>query len=181
MKIPQTYAEYTQLYDIWPDLARYRVIIMPVRAGMNRRTGKILIGWDHVVQSIQTIFQTRYHERVLRRWVGSFVPHLLGESAIRPVITRFFWAIASCIELWEPNYRVSRVRVEMRAELRSGEKYMEEAQEHLMTSAEELRTGKLTSSIEGVYRPRAHLGDTTPEARRQIGWLQRGQNMWEPI
>ena len=180
MKIPKTYEEYTQLYDIWPDLARYRVIIMPVRAGMNRRTGKILIGWDHVVQSIQTIFQTRYHERVLRRWVGSFVPHILGESAVPPVITRFFWAIASCIELWEPNYRVSRVRVETRASARRpGEGTSPET--HMLTSAEELRTGRLTSSLEGVYRPRAHLDDPTPEARRQIGWLQRGQNMWEPI
>ena len=167
MKIPKTYAEYTQLYDIWPDLARYRVIIMPVRAGMNRRTGKILIGWDHVVQSIQTIFLTRYHERVLRRWVGSFVPHILGESAVPPVITRFFWAIASCIELWEPNYRISRVRVETRPD------------NSLLTSAEELRTGLLQTQIEGAYRPRAHLDDPTPESRRQVGLIYQGRNMWE--
>ena len=180
MKIPKTYAEYNQLFDIWPDLARYRVIIMPVRAGMNRRTGKILIGWDHVVQSIQTIFMTRYHERVLRRWVGSFVPHILGESAVRPVITRFFWAIASCIELWEPNYRVSRVRVETRSSLElRGESSDREA--HLLTSAEELRAGRLTTALEGVYRPRAHLDDPTPEARRQVGWIQSGQNLWELI
>src|SRR5207249_1523646 len=78
---------------------------------VDRRTGKVLVGWPHVQQSLGVIFSTRYHERVLRRYVGSFVPHLLGESALPRIITRFFWAIASAIDLWEPCYSIQRVLV----------------------------------------------------------------------
>ena len=164
------YGEWKQtgpILDMWPDLARGRIVLAPVRVGMDRQTGKMMVGWPHVLQSIQVILMTRYHERVLRRWVGSFVPHILGELAIQRVITRFFWAIASAIELWEPNYRVTRVRIEKKPDDTS------------LTSAEELRRGEMTNQIEGVYRPRGHLGDTSPEIRRGAGLIGRGQGLWE--
>lgn len=151
----------------WPEIRKGRVLLAPVRVGMNRKTGKILIGWEHVQQSMLVILMTRYHERVLRRWVGSFVPHILGESAIPRIITRFFWAICSAIELWEPNYRISRIRIESRPDLTS------------LTSAEELRQGMMTNRLEGVYRPRGHLGDSTPENRRSAGLIGRGSGVWE--
>ena len=47
-----------------------------------------------------------------------------------------------------------------------------------MTSAEELRRGVLTQKQEGVYRPRAHVGDTTPETRRSLGLIGRGYGPW---
>ncbi len=159
-----------EIDDLWPDLRRGRIILAPVRVGMDRRTGKILIGWPHVLQSIETILMTRYHERVLRRWAGSFVPHMLGELAIPRVITRFFWAIASAIELWEPNYRVTRVRIQQRDDREP---------ESRLTSAEQLRVGQMSNRIEGVYRPRGHLGDFTPEARRSAGLVVRGGGQWE--
>jgi len=155
-----------RLIDMWPDLARGKIVLAPVRVGMNRQTGEMMVGWPHVRQSIWTIFMTRFHERVLRRWVGSFVPHILGELANEQVITRFFWAIASAIELWEPNYRITRIRVQTRKD------------GSLLTSAEELRTGHLTHQTEGVYRPRAHLGDATPENRKIAGWIRRGSMWW---
>ena len=76
---------------------------------MDRRTGKLLQGWDHVQQSMEIIFETPFHERVLRRWVGSFVPRLLGEEIVYRIITRFWWAIAEALDLWEPNYRIKHV------------------------------------------------------------------------
>jgi hypothetical protein len=48
-----------------------------------------------------------------------------------------------------------------------------------MTSAEELRTGRLTTSMDGVYRPRAHLGFDQPQVRRATGLVSRGFNIWE--
>lgn len=148
-------------------LRRGRVILAPVRVGMNRKTGRIMIGWEHVQQSMWVILMTRYHDRVLRRWVGSFVPHILGESAVPRVITRFFWAICSAIELWEPNYRIARIRIATREDGST------------LTSEEELRQGIMTNRLEGVYRPRGHLGDFTPEGRRSAGLVGRGSGLWE--
>jgi uncharacterized protein len=169
MPLPVIYFDPTLAQ--WPDLQRGRVPLAPVRVGMDRRTGKMLIGWDHVIMCMFVIFATRFHERVLRRWVGSFVPHILGESAVPRIITRFYWAIASAIDLWEPNYRIKRVRIAFRGRVT-------EAVDSL-TSAEELRSGKVTFRNEGVYRPRAHLGDETPEGQRKIGFVGRGQGLWD--
>lgn len=165
MTIPLTYFDPTLAQ--WPDLMRGRVPLAPVRNGVDRTTGKPIHGWDHVVQSMFVIFATRFHERVLRPWAGSFVPHILGESEVPRIFTRFFWAIASAIDLWEPNYRIKRVLIKQRTDGTS------------LTSAEELRAGKATFQNQGVYRPRAHLGDETPEGQRKIGFVGRGHDIWD--
>jgi phage baseplate assembly protein W len=153
---------YDPTEEQWPELKHGRIVLMPARVGMDRTTGKMLIGWSHVVQSIQVIFATRFHERVLRRWCGSFVPHLLGESAVNRVIARFYWAIATAIDLWEPNYRIQRINIGKSKEGVA------------LTSVEALRLGHITTQNEGVYRPRAHVGDDTPESRRMLGLVSNG-------
>jgi len=158
---------YDPSLDMWPDLKQGRIVLNPVRIGVDRTTGKMITGWDHVVQSILLIFSTRYHERVLRRWCGSFVPHMIGNSATESTIVSFYWSIANGLDLWEPNYRMQRARVGNRAD------------GSMLTSAEELRTGHLSTATEGVYRPRAHLGDDAPEERRTVGLVSRGYNVWE--
>jgi phage baseplate assembly protein W len=159
---------YDPTLDMWPDLKNGRIVLSPVRIGMDRYTGKVLTGWDHVIQSMLLIFSTRYHERVLRRWCGSFVPHLIGENATQNTIARFYWAIATGLDLWEPNYRIQRVRVAKRND------------GSIMTSPEELRgSGHLTTGMDGVYRPRGHLGNSSPEVRRAVGLVSRGFNIWE--
>ena len=158
---------YDPTLDMWPDLKEGRIVLSPVRIGMDRYTGKMLTGWDHVIQSMLLIFSTRYHERVIRRWAGSFVPHLIGENATDMTIARFYWAIATGIDLWEPNYRIQRVRIAKRGD------------GSVLTSPEELRTGHLTTAMDGVYRPRGHLGNDAPEVRRSVGLVSRGYNIWE--
>ncbi|RZN24789.1 baseplate assembly protein [Bradyrhizobium sp. Leo121] len=127
----------------------------------------MIVGWKHVRQSMAMIFMTRFHERVLRRWVGSFVPHLLGENAVERTITRFYWAIAASIDLWEPNYSITRIRVSKRAD---GSE---------LTSSDELRTGQLQTRNEGIYKPRGHLGDPTPETRQPFGLVGSASGGWE--
>ena len=159
--MPEPIEYYDPNLAIWPDLIAGKVPLAPVRVGVDRRTGKVLVGWPHVQQSLGVIFSTRYHERVLRRYVGSFVPHLLGESALPRIITRFFWAIASAIDLWEPCYSIQRVLVGPEV------------------SPETVRLGNFTFQNDGVYRPRGHLGDMTPERRRVGGFIGRGEGVWD--
>ena len=109
--------------------------------GIDRTTGKLLSGWPHVLQSIQIIFTTRFGQRVMRRWFGSFVPQLLGEPLVPSTVLRFWTAICVAIDLWEPRFRVTLI-------VPTGE-------------PETMRRGALGFDIRGVYMPRGHLGDKT--------------------
>jgi len=112
---------------------------------MDRRTGAMLAGWPHVVQSIEVILTTRIGERMFRRVFGSQVPALLGEPLTSPTIVRFFAAVIAAVDLWEPRYRVRSIDVV------DG------------NSPETLRSGRIVLRIRGEYRPRGHLGDPTPD------------------
>lgn len=158
---------YDPRYDAWPEFNQEVRILAPVRVGVDRNTGRVITGWKHVYQSITVIFLTRFHERVLRRWVGSFVPHILGENAVERTITRFYWAIAASLDLWEPNFSIKRIRVANRADGRE------------LTSSDELRQGSLQTSNEGIYKPRGHLGDPTPESRKVFGLVGSAQAGWQ--
>jgi uncharacterized protein len=171
--MPSALSLYDPRYDAWPDLRLGRIVLAPVRVGMDRKTGRMITGWKHVEQSLTVIFATRFHERVLRRWVGSFVPHLLGESAVERTVLKFYWAIAASIELWEPNYRVKKIEIATR-----GDRPIEDDDAQL-TSPDELRMGHISTRNIGVYRPRAHLGDNSAEIRRQFGLIGIGNGIWE--
>jgi Bacteriophage baseplate protein W len=163
-----------RLNAIWgPEYLQGRKPMAPVGTGMDRKTGKLLMGWQHTQQSMSVIFATPYHTRVLRRYVGSFVPHILGETAVALVITRFFWAIATGIENWEPRYRIKYVHAMEFALADAKDSPRPET-----SSADELRLGHAFFRTEGVYRPRAHLGDFTPLEQRQLGLVGRGQERW---
>jgi uncharacterized protein len=163
---------YREVNAIWPDLLNQRAIISPARNGVNRTNGTILQGWAHVEQSMFVIFATPFHERVLRRWVGSYVPYILGETYVRRIVTRFFWAIAVSIDLWEPNYRIKQVF------------YMGDALANwapkTLDAVGEYRLGHGIFRTEGVYRPRAHLGDTEPYMQRAVALIGRGTEIWDP-
>jgi phage baseplate assembly protein W len=163
---------YDPTLDMWPDLRMGRIVLSPVRIGMDRYTGKMLTGWNHVVQSMLLIFSTRYHERVLRRWCGSFVPHLIGENATDNTIARFYWAIATGIDLWEPNYRIRRVYF-------MGDALSGWAPLPTMSAAELIRIGQAIFRNEGVYRPRGHLGDFSPWEQKLSAIIGRGDNLWD--
>jgi len=157
--------------DIWPGYNN-PVPLAPVRIGVDRQTFKPIAGFRHVFQSMTILYATRYHSRVLRRWVGSLVPHLLGELTTQQNITKFYYAFASALDLFEPGYQIRRVYV---AQLPNSPSNIEGRQ---LTSANEIRKGGITFRHDGVYMPRGHLGDRTSEDRRRINLLQR-EGRWE--
>lgn len=117
-------------------------------AGFDRRTGRPIAGWDHVLQSLGVIFTTHFGERFMRRHFGSFVPRVLGERLVPSTLLRFWTAIIVAIELWEPRYRVTKIMP--------------------AASPEQLRQGILRYRLEGIYYPRGHLGDFTPERTPRV-------------
>ena len=114
--------------------------------GIDRRTGKVLRGWDHVLQSLEVLFTTHISSRIMRRTVGSAVPGLLGRPLVPSTILKFATAIIVAIELWEPRFRIKQITFPRD-----------------LNTPEPLRLGKLSIHLIGEYRPRGHLGDPTPE------------------
>jgi uncharacterized protein len=155
----------------WPGLAAQQVFISPPRNGMDRATGKLLQGWKHVEQSMEVIYATPFHQRVLRRWVGSFVPAILGNNIIQRVILRFFWAIASALDMWEPDYRIKQVYFMGNA--------LDGYSPPTMNVGDLIRIGHVIFRQEGVYYPRGHLGDFTPYERRQAGLVGAGGRLYD--
>lgn len=164
---------FNEVNAVWPDLWKEKAFVSPPRNGMDRRTGKLLQGWDHVQQSMEIIFETPFHERVLRRWVGSFVPRLLGENIIYRIITRFWWAIAEALDLWEPNYRIKRIYFMGNALNQTW------APSETTPISDLIRAGQVIFRQEGVYRPRAHLGDFTPDTLKYFGAVSQGGGLWD--
>lgn len=113
--------------------------------GIDAATGGTITGWDHVQQSLMDIFWTRFGERVMREWYGSFIPGLLGQNITTQDVTPFFVAVASAIEQWEPRYRVTE-----------------------LVPVKVTRTGELHIFMAGEYRPRAVYGDFTVEGARRV-------------
>jgi phage baseplate assembly protein W len=161
----------TDVNAYWPGLGAEHAFISPPRNGMDRSTGKLLQGWEHVEQSMEVIYATPFHQRVLRRWVGSFVPSILGDNIVQRVIMRFFWALASALDMWEPDYRIKQVYFMGNS--------LEGYSPQTMDVTGLIRLGHVFFRQEGVYYPRGHLGDFTPFERRQAGLIGRGGNMFD--
>lgn len=122
--------------------------------GMDRETGLRQGGWDNVVQAIETLVTTRFFERGLREYVGSPVPALLGEQATSRTVIRFQWAVALVILLNEPRFTPTSI-----------------------TPVSLDRSGDSAWLVEGIYRPRAHLGDPTPAGTVSLRLGQADGNM----
>jgi phage baseplate assembly protein W len=165
---PDSNTFFVEANAIWPGLQAGQALISPARNGMDRNTGQMLQGWNHVQQSMELIFATPFHQRVLRRWVGSFVPHILGESAVARIITRFFWAIVTAIDLWEPDYRIQQTFI-------MGPALNNFSPANAVAVDQLLRQGQVIFRTEGMYYPRGHLGDFTPYIKQSSGLISNGR------
>ncbi|HML28953.1 MAG TPA: GPW/gp25 family protein [Hyphomicrobium sp.] len=109
--------------------------------GMDRRTGRVLIDWAHVCQSIADILTTYKLTRVMRRDYGSDNPLLVDKPMTDASLIKFYVATADALDRWEPRFSLDTV---------------------FFTAA--TRDGQTTLRLDGTYLPRGHLGDRTPAA-----------------
>lgn len=130
----------------------------PVGSGISRHTGRPVHGWEHVVLCLEAIFSTPFGSRVMRRWIGSLIPHMLGENLVPETLLKFFTALYASL-VFEPRFALDQINV--------------------LSNADELRSGRLTLELVGQYRPRAHLGDFTVEGPRRV--LMMGASDDRPI
>jgi len=105
-------------------------------AGMNRYTGKALVGYDHLVQSIADILSTPPLTRVYRREYGSKATYLIDKPGTNDILLDFVLALGEAINKWEPRYRLRKA-------------WFEEAGQD----------GRFIINMDGTYYPRGHLGD----------------------
>lgn len=132
-------------------------------AGIDKETGRVIDdGWTHTVQSVEKILTTRFGERVERRLFGAILPHLLGENLTPNTWLRFLASIPQSLTVREVNGILREPRFTVINAVRSG------------TSPETVRKGRIGIDIGGIYRPRGHLGDPTPEGVRRIAILPAG-------
>ncbi|KAB1069259.1 GPW/gp25 family protein [Methylobacterium planeticum] len=112
-------------------------------AGIHRVTGRLLSDWEHVLQSVDVIFETEIGERVMLRHFGGGMRRLLGRKLTPDILALAAAVFALSITIWEPRLRVVKVSV--------------------APSVEEIRLGAVSFVMEVAYRPRGHLGDLTEE------------------
>jgi hypothetical protein len=113
--------------------------------GIDRYSGGTVTDWEHVLQSLEDIFTTRFGERIMREWYGSNVSNLLGRNITPREVVGYFQELLAPIEQWEPRFRVTQI-----------------------VPLKVTRDGQFHFYMDGEYRPRATYGDFTVEGARRI-------------
>ena len=85
---------------------------MNALTGMNRQTGAVLAGDDHLAQSIADIITTPLGSRPMRRDYGCLLFELLDRPLNPATMLLCSMAIAIAVARWEPRIVVKAVRFE---------------------------------------------------------------------
>ena len=79
--------------------------------GMDRNTGKLLSGTDHIRQSIVDILTTPLGTRVMLPEYGSKLFDLVDNPTDLSLAMRIIMESAGAIARWEPRVRIDRINV----------------------------------------------------------------------
>ena len=79
--------------------------------GMDRNTGKLLSGTDHIRQSIVDILTTPLGTRVMLPEYGSKLFDLVDNPTDPSLAMRIIMESAGAIARWEPRVRIHRINV----------------------------------------------------------------------
>ena len=77
--------------------------------GMNRLTGKVLSGREHLVQSLQVLFSTPIGSRVMLPGFGSELIDLIDSPITDLSRLQINNAIFNAVALWEPRLKINRI------------------------------------------------------------------------
>jgi len=80
--------------------------------GMNRNTGKVLAGTDHIRQSVVDILTTPLGTRVMLPEYGSNLADLVDNPLDPTLAIKIIMASAGALARWEPRIRIDRIRTE---------------------------------------------------------------------
>lgn len=83
----------------------------PAATGMDRTTGKVLAGVDHIAQSISDVLSTPLGTRVMRRDYGSLLFELADRPLNRATALLLVAATAMAVARWEPRFTLTRVQM----------------------------------------------------------------------
>ncbi len=79
--------------------------------GMNRLTGAVLAGDDHLAQSIGDIITTPLGSRLMRRDYGSLLFELIDRPLNGATRLLCIMAVAMAIARWEPRINVRQIQI----------------------------------------------------------------------
>lgn len=77
------------------------------RTGISRETGEFLVGFPHLLQSLDEIWMTRIGERVMRLMFGSNLRGFLAEDITPALALEIYDELATAVHRHEPEYRVT--------------------------------------------------------------------------
>ena len=103
---------------------------------MDRRTGKVITGWSHLVQSVDDILTTRVLSRVMRREYGADGLLLVDQPMNEQTLMAFYARANDALTLWEPRFKL-----------------------RLVSFVKAGPDGVAEIVCTGDYYPRGHLGD----------------------
>ena len=81
------------------------------KLGMNRETGRLLTGVDHLKQSIADIIYTRKGARLMRRGYGSALFERVDRTPTDSVKVGIIADVADALDQWEPRLQLARVQL----------------------------------------------------------------------
>lgn len=120
------------------------------RVGIDARTGRILLGWDHCLQSIIKHLTTELNERVQLRSFGGRVPSIIDRPQNLETVIDLYVAVA---ETLEPR-------------MIEGRQHGEPGFVLLRTSIDAATPGRVSLGVGGVFFENGHLGDFSNPSER---------------
>lgn len=81
------------------------------REGIDAATGQLLVGRDHLAQSLAKIWTTRPGERIMLLAFGTDLRSHLAEDVDAGLVLEIYNDLTQAVYDWEPEYRVVEMQV----------------------------------------------------------------------